>query len=268
MKKYLLTGLISLFALTVFVYITFDSVFDNLFVNILFLLFPLAAVLGSAYTFSKFNYNSARGKVFLFLMFGMLSWFLAELLWTVFVVFFDAEPFPSFIDIFYLLAYPLIITGFWLEYRMGKIKWNCFKALTVFLTSIILIALTAYFGVYYAYDADNALLENVFNIAYGVGDVILSIMALFILVIVMEYKRGKFFRPWLYIFIGIILMIFGDVLYSIYFEEYETGLKLYQYIDLFWVGSYLLMAYGFFSIGYYLTGMKNDIKEKLEKYIA
>lgn len=239
-----------------------EDVHDSFIMNFLYVIPPLIAICCIYTVFKKLGYGTARGKAFLFLTLGMAFWAIAELGWLVAVVFLDVKPFPSFVDIFYLVAYPLLAIGFWLEYRMGEIRWTAKKAISLSLVSLVLIGLTGYFGIYYAYDATNTGLENLVNVLYGVGDVILSILTLLILAIVIEYKRGKFFRPWMIIFIANLLMIIADVLFAIYFNEYDEGAKLYQYMDLVWAGSYLLFAYGFYRIGYVLELISKGVIEK------
>lgn len=262
MKNRIKFGLILLF---VFIFIIFqltENVTDSFLLNLLFIVPPFIAACCGFKVFNQLHYSSARGKAFLFITLGMAFWALAELAWMMAVVFLDIKPFPSFVDILYFVAYPLLAIGLWLEYQMGEIRWTLKKAISLSIISIVLITLTGYFGVYYAFDSENAVLENVFNIFYGVGDVVLSMLSLLILAIVIEYKRGKFFRPWLVIFFANILMIVGDVLFSIYFNEYDLGIRLYRYMDFVWIASYLMYAYGLFRVGYILEEINREVAEK------
>lgn len=262
MKNRIKFGLILLF---VFIFIIFqltENVTDSLLLNLLFIVPPFIAACCGFKVFNQLHYSSTRGKAFLFISLGMLLWAVAEFAWMLAVVFLDIKPFPSFVDVFYLVAYPFLAIGLLIEYQMGEIKWTMNKAISLSIISIVLITLTGYFGVYYAFDSENAVLENVFNILYGVGDVVLSVLSLLILAIVIEYKRGKFFRPWLVIFFANILMILGDVLFSIYFDEYDLGIRLYRYMDFIWIASYLLFAYGLFRVGYILEEINREVAEK------
>ena len=250
--------------LTVVTFMKVSNLQDNFLITFLFTLPSLLAAFAAFYVFKKMHFKSARGKVFLFLALGLSLWAIAEFLWMMAVVFWDIKPFPSFIDYFYLLAYPLLAIGFWLEYRMNQINWTMKKAITLSTLSILLVTMTGYFGVYQAYDAGNAFWENTANILYGLGDVVLSILVLLILAIVIEYKRGRFFLPWLYVFVANLLMIGADVLFSLYFKEYEQGIRLYRYMDFLWAGSYLLFAYGFLRIAWIIEEINQEIKLKSE----
>ena len=262
MKNKVKFALISLFAFIVLVFHFTENVHDSFVMNFLYVIPPFLATCCAYYVYKKLHFSSTRGKAFLFLTLGLAFWAMAEFFWMVTVVFLDVKPFPSFVDIFYLIAYPLLAIGFWIEYHIGEIRWTAKKAIALSMVSVVLITLTGYFGIYYAYDSENAILENVVNILYGTGDVVLSLLSLLILAIVIEYKRGKFFRPWILIFFANILMILADVLFSLYFEEYDEGIRVYQYMDFLWAASYLLFTYGFFRVGYILEEISKEVLEK------
>lgn len=253
---------ISLFLISLVLYSTINNAHGNLIVNIFYLLPSFIAIIAGIYTTRIFGIGNTRGNIFLLITLGTSLWFLGDFLFSFYAIVFKTDPFPSYVDCIYFTAYPLLFFGFLKEYRLGKITWTKNKKVITTLLITLLLVFTAYFGIFKAYSIDNTLWENVFAIIYGLADMVLVIIVAFLMLIAYEYKEGKLFRPWLYIFLSMLLTITADILYAIYFNEYEAGIKLAQYLDMLWIGAYFMLAYGLFLIGYTIKEVQTKISEK------
>jgi len=84
-------------------------------------------------------------------------------------------------------------------------------------------------------------LEVVVGLAYPLLDVALLIIAVPILFL---FRRGTFWRPFLFVTIGLLLTFLADVLFTwaTLSGAYYDG----SYLELFFHWSYLTLAYGFY----------------------
>jgi len=223
---------------------------------------PLISVIGGFYVLKFYGVRKISSLPILFIVLGILAWFVAEILWIL-LGYLDLSQTLSPADFFYLLGYPLMAAGFWLEIKKGKIDWTPKKILAVSPFLLVLIYFTLYYGVIMSYDGELPLLENVVAMSYGVGDAILSIMIAFILLIIREYRGGKIFFPWLHILAGMVLFVIADILYAVYYVPYVEGLWPYRAFDFIWCLAYLFFAYGFFSLGFLVGDVQKNLASSI-----
>jgi PAS domain S-box-containing protein len=104
-----------------------------------------------------------------------LSWWTGDLLWSVFEVIRREEPFPSAADAFYLMFYPLVLSGILLAVsgprrRVAQLR----VVLDVLTITAVGGMLTWYFVIRaVAAQAEPSTLAQVLNIAYPTGDILL-----------------------------------------------------------------------------------------------
>lgn len=256
----LFLSLIFLFSAGMYYFAQFPDWFK--ITQIIYLVSPFIAVLSGFYLVKTYGIGGSRGKVFLFFTLGLLAWFLGDVLWMLFSVFLDIDPFPSVADVVYLISYPLLLTSVLIEVFTNKISWTAKKLVPAILLSAFLIIFTSYYGIYYAYSTDATMLENIVSIAYGVGDTLIAVLIIFVLMVSLEYQKGQFFLPWIGLFMGMIFMVFADILYAVYYEPYGLLIKTYQYIDLLWIASYLTFSYSQLCIASIVKGAQDKIKPK------
>jgi hypothetical protein len=244
-------ALVFIFIISFFAYV-FDigGPFNQLIASTFYLLAPLVAIILGIKTVKIYGFKNQHGQAILFISLGILSWFVGEIIWELFDKVLGIDPFPSIADIFYLLGYPLLLSGLIKEVKQTKLKLKDQKTLLFFTSfiALLLVTIVGYFGVYYAFDPELSLIENLVSVSYGVGDMILIIASLFVVKLAFDYQGGKLFKSWIFIFIGLMTTLAADILFAIYLTPYEEGLKPFIYLDLVWILSYLLLAYGFFSI--------------------
>lgn len=115
-EKVFLLLLVSLFCITaVFYYYSFGLENYQVITNLIFLVHPFLAVLGGVAAVKAFGIKNRHGKSFLYITLGILCLFIGELLYAYFLLILKIDPFPSAADIFYISAYPLLLTGIFRE---------------------------------------------------------------------------------------------------------------------------------------------------------
>ncbi|MFC1656333.1 hypothetical protein ACFL3C_05670 [Patescibacteria group bacterium] len=264
-KKILITGLLLIFTVSlVQSFFQEESDLQYIITNVFYLSASTIAFIAGIYAVKEYGLNSTRGKAILFITLGLLSWMVGEYLWSAFELIFDIDPFPSSADVSYILAYPLLFIGLLYEIRLGKISWSFKKYLMLGLATIAFSIITIYFGIYLAYDVEATLVENMVSIFYGVGDLILIVISLLLLILSAEYKGGKMFSAWLYVFVAMILMWGADIGFAMYTEEYESSLMMAILLDHLWTASYLFFTYALFNMGFVVHQINANILQKLK----
>lgn len=245
-KKLLLVILLAFFGAALATYLSGD--YESLANQIWNLLPPLFASVCGVLAVKVYSMGNPHAKSIAFMALGVFFWFLGDFIWFILEYFLNKSPFPSIADYFYLLAYPLLLTGLAVELKNNKLNWSASKISFSILFSLILGAIVLYFGVIKAYVPNENPLNNAIAISYGIGDLALIIFAIAILMVAIGYHKGKLFYPWLYILIGFFLLLIADILFAVYREEYENFMGLTRNLDLGWISGFLFIAFGFFSI--------------------
>lgn len=234
----------------------------DIIASIIYLLLPAMVIIGAIVLTKNLSIKSTHGKSFLFIFFGFLCFFIGEFIWFIFDYFLGIDPFPSVADFFFLLAYPFLFIGLYKEILLVDIKLSWKKLIFIMLISLLLIFLVGYFGIYAAWDNEASLTENIVAISYGIGDIILICAIIFILELILEYKKGKLFNVWLLLISGFIFMLIADIFFAIYRSEYEELKYIMITVDTLWMIAYFLMAHSLFC---YLFIIKEKQKEIIRK---
>lgn len=265
-KKLVTCILIGLFGLTALGYLlSSNDPHHSLINDLLFLLAPFCSTLGGLYAARAYGRNNTHGLSFYLIAAGLASLFIGEVLFLNYEIILKTQAFPSLADVFYLLSYPLMLVGFLREVKNYKMKESSLDQVLLMIITVLLGFVVCYFGIYLAYQADESILNNTIAMAYGVGDLFLIAIALNILVLTFDFKGGKLFAAWLAICIGVFLTLVADILFAIYNMQFDQGIWLYRQIDLLWVGGYLSIAYGCFSVGHIIKEVQQKIRNKLKK---
>jgi len=175
---------------------------------------------------------------------GMLCWFLGESTWAIYALLYsNPNPFPSIADVFWLAGYvPLILAILIMAWPFREFLTSR-KPLAVIIASLVSagILLVVLIPPTYANSVGSDFVSVVVGLSYPLLDVALLVVALPILVL---FGRGTFWRPFLFITVGLILTFVGDTLFSwaslngVYYDG--------SFLELFFHWSYLALAYGFY----------------------
>src|SRR3989338_1369732 len=81
-------------------------------------------------TIKLYKQKHFQSKAFLFFTIGASFWFIAEQIWAAYVYVYDADPFPSTADIFYMATYPFFVA--FLLISLKPIRKSITKKIWVF----------------------------------------------------------------------------------------------------------------------------------------
>ena len=175
---------------------------------------------------------------------GVLFWLLGESTWAVYTLWYSVPiPFPSPADGFWLVGYIPFMSAVLIQSWPFREFFKSRKMLAVILAVFIVAGslLWALIPATYASEIRDSLVNVVVSLAYPLLDVALLVVSLPVLFL---FGKGGFWRPFLFVIIGFILALFGDILFtwatlnSVYYDG--------SYLELFFHWSYLAFAYGFY----------------------
>jgi hypothetical protein len=226
------------------------------FRNILYLVPPFVAMITALFAARSFGVPSRHSRNFVFMAGGLMLWFVGEVLFTSYTLV-GVDPFPSMADIFYLLAYPLMAYGLISEARLAQAKAPRRDQITFYVAAAILAAVVVYTGIIQAYDPDSDLLSNLVAMSYGVADLGLIFVVGRMLLLARALRGGTLAFRWFILLAGFGSILVGDILFALFTAEYEAFLQPFLLLDMFFIGGYCTLAYGFVSIASLLRSIRS-----------
>jgi hypothetical protein len=175
---------------------------------------------------------------------GALLWLLGESTWAVYALGYSIPiPFPSPADGFWFAGYVPLMCAIAITAWPFRDFLSSRKMLTVVSTVFVLalLLLAVLIPPTYASEIGQDLASVVLSLAYPLLDVALLVVAVPVLFL---FGRGTFWRPFLFVTVGLTLTFLGDILFS-----WATSNGVYydgSYLELLFHWSYLTLAYGFY----------------------
>jgi PAS domain S-box-containing protein len=178
-------------------------------------------------------------KVWAVFLVAQTAFLLGDLLWALYEIFLNQNPFPSIADIFYIAYYPIFVLGILMIPRVSE---QHHRGLKFFLDmGIILIACLIFFWTFLILpllqNSQGDVLSNFVSILYIAMDFVL-LFALFDLTL----DKIKNIRDWTLILLasGVATQIIADIIYS--FQTTEGTYISGGLLEIGWVISYVLIA--------------------------
>jgi len=171
--------------------------------------FAASALFHNAHCFG-FNHIIGRGLYFIFG--GLVSFIISHLIWIYYAFLSDSFiPFPSLIDVFYILMAPFFITGLWYLLSIYNVKrsikfWSKVAG-TYILTAILFFIFvgTPFIG------EPQTNGQQFFNIIYPLTD----IAYLTAIIIALTIIKKRFYKGLGFIILALVLIVIVDIRVSI-----------------------------------------------------
>jgi len=236
----------------------------------LYLSTVVAAVIGSFFAISKYGIKNARRVTLISFIISFLGALSNELVFEYHYIILKHDiPFPSIGDFFSLIFYTFLLVALINEVRLAKVNWkHTSKPLlgVAILISLVLIGIVSYFGVYKAYDPTLTLFANLVSMAYGVGDLFIILVSLFLVILVKEYSGGRFAKIWLTLLTGFVFFLAADITWSFYSTQYHDEVWFYKsLIDTCWMVGYVCFALTLFQFGFSITDAYKMVSKETNK---
>jgi hypothetical protein len=221
-------------------------------------------IISSIYVATSYGFKSDHGRAFLLLASGMSLILAGDLVFQLILNSTGSVPLPSLADLAYGLGYLLLLLGFYSEVRIYKVSFRSFDMFSRVIIALFIVLLggaVLYLEVISPYNPQIPLLANLASVSFGIYDFFLVILAVLILKMTLGFGNGKLFLPWLFILLGVISSMTGDIIYSLTYENYLSSVWPYTMLNMFWVGGYLLASYGLLRIGIIIREAQAQIKK-------
>jgi hypothetical protein len=209
-----------------------------------FLAFAAFATATAGLVHNGVNMKNRVSSVWIGYSLGVLFWFLGEFTWAVYALWYSTPiPYPSLADGFWLAGYvPLlcaIVVQSWPFHEFLTSRKMLPVILAVFVLAVLLLVVLI--PATYSSAIGQDFVTVVISLAYPLLDVALLVFALPVLFL---FGKGTFWRPFLWVTVGLILTFLGDILFSwaTLNGTYYDG----SYLELLFHWSYLALAYGFY----------------------
>jgi hypothetical protein len=240
--------------------------YNELLKNVAYVAAPTFAVFGGVYAIRVHGFGGSTSRPLIFLTLGLLMWAIGEWLWVYYDFIKEVSPYPSVADLFYLLAYPLIIAGLVEQIFVSKVNWARFNQITLFLFGVIAVMMLGagtYFGIFLSFNTTASLLESVVALAYGLADVIIILCSLIVLILAWEFKGGSLMKFYLYCFVAFSFTLMADIGFAAFNSDYLAGVAwIKNILDTLWILQYL-----YFGVAFGVFGLSlKSVQERLTKH--
>jgi hypothetical protein len=173
---------------------------------------------------------------------GLSLWFLGHIAWTVYVLFLQTNPFPSFAEALYLVGYAPLFLFLLLILKMFQTVFSKKTLLIQSGVSYALLAVVSYLMLMPIINSSKNLTTTVLLAAYPILDLVLFHLAFGILLVFMKGSVGK---AWFFLAFGLILGTIGDLLFT--YAQLQNVYYAGHALELFW-----LWGYASFLLGLYI----------------
>lgn len=211
------------------------------FQNIAYTLAPIIATLAGIGAYKKVS-DAGMKRFILFLTLAAGAWLVGELIWIYYEVIIAEVPYPGIADMFYLVAYPLMLLAIFSKVKLGNINMQSSKFILSFILIIALSIITFQVSIVSAYDLEATPLLNIVNLGYGIVDLMVLVAVLFLVNVT---ESSAYSKAWGALIFAMGITWVADILYSLNYDAYNEFLYPARYLDLLWVAWYLLIAYAF-----------------------
>jgi len=225
--------------------------FMTLFSNIFPIFIAGAAVVASGFALRNYweNLESRLSRIWLGFSLGTIFWFIGELSWALYTLIFDIEiPYPSIADVYRLVGYGFFF--FAIFTYIGLFRSVISKTMVTTASIFVLPTSAGIIPLLLLSISAKATAMNLttllVGLAYPLLDLSLLAQAMLgLLVFTTTRLKGRLGSVWLLINAGIIMNVFGDILFS------YTNLQNIYYsghpLELFFHLGYLFFILSFYS---------------------
>ena len=237
-QKYLLISLI----VSGFAFLIAESFGEKtaiVFGNWIFVLVIIPVIL-SGILVKRNGFTGTHGKSWVFFLIFIISWFLAEQIWTVTELFYHEKPFPSYADVFYLLGYPFYFVFVILYLKPFK---NLISKKLVLFTSLIAIAILVP-NLYMTFEnnSDETQFAIILGAIYPVADAIVLIPSMLGVVL---FFRGKVNFLWSLLLIGLIIEVIADTTFQ--YLSLNNDMYTGDPNDILFFWTYVIFSFGLYD---------------------
>lgn len=192
--------------------------------------FSIFAALLSIQIWRSTSRREVSRTIWAYFAIGIILWMLAESIWAFYTLFLKIDvPYPSLADLFWVVGYVVLGMSLYLRYQTLQSKPTARQFTILAAASALFIFLSLFFVLPSVIESIRdamaegftiaSLLENILNVLYPTGDLILLVMSVFIF---FTLRSGEYSLPWRFIAVGLVCSSLADLIFV-----YATSQGLY-----------------------------------------
>jgi hypothetical protein len=234
---FLIVGLVISFQ--TFLYFFANEEVSNQIISVVSIINPLAATFACFVVARRYLSSHTFGKAYLLLSCGYLSVTIAEILYLVYDIILQIDPYPSIADVFFFALYPFVLAHLIIITHFFKPKVYLREFLWMVLIPISIVS--SYITLSF-----EQLQEANFDFYYGlIFAVEPAVILPFAILGAKIFRGGVLGTPWFVLVIAIISLTIGDVWY--YYLEIFEEFSLLHPVNMFWYAGYWIVVYSLYK---------------------
>ena len=208
---------------------------SELIISIVSLINPLVVAIIGFFLAYRYKGSLVFGKSYLFLGLGFFSLFVAEVVYSVYDLILEIEPYPSIADMFFFAYIPLLIAHLVLNIRFFQPSIKNINKIWVIAIPIVITAVYVALSLFDTGEAN-------FDFYYGSIFVAATSIALSLTILGTRIlKEGALGKSWLILLLGVLVLTFADDWY--YYLEIAGDYDLTHPVNTLWYAGYWIIAY-------------------------
>jgi hypothetical protein len=233
--KILILIVFSAIALQLVLTFAFTPDYSDSIISIISFINPLAVGIAGFFLAYRYKGSLVFGKSYLFLSLGFFSLFVAEVVYFVYDLILDLEPYPSIADLFFFAYIPLLIAHLLLNIRFFQPSITSITKIWV--STIPVVITTIYVSL-----SLNSIGEANFDFYYGFIFVATTSIALSLTILATRiFKAGALGKSWLILLFGVLALTLADDWY--YYLEILESYDLTHPVNILWYAGYWIIIY-------------------------
>ena len=191
-------------------------------------------------TIKLYKQKHFQSKAFLFFTIGVLFWFIAEQIFTVYTYVYDVDPFPSIADIFYLGAYPFFIAFFLISLKPIQKSITTKIWLFSFLLSFAFL-IPSFLASYNSLEETEGGLDPVSKSIVLSYPILSSLQLAPAIIGIMFMTKKEISYSWMLLLFGFLIYSISDTFYL--FSELDNSYYNGHPVDLMYLYSFILLIF-------------------------
>lgn len=236
-------------------FVNYNSTFLVYLKGILFACASFLAVCAAFYAAQVYKFTTDKGIMYLCLLIGVIALFIGQSIWFAYDVVYFTRPFPALADVIILLVYPFIFMGFGIGIRSFSEK--LFKTLIAF---AVIASLAV--PIFYPKQMSTSNEQTIFLILELLGTFLLIACSALTAYAAYKKKEDETAREWIKISIGMFIILAGNIVVTIFINEFVSRNTYVNLVEAMWASGVLLFASGLFTIGFIKNYGNKTISKK------
>ncbi len=209
--------------------------------------FSLISVITGILAIRVYNIRSLHGRALFLILLGISMWFIAEVLWIIFM-----SPLRLVLEALRISGYIPMTMGFFYVLSISDPRFREEKKSILLLLSGFLIFSIAYLNAVPVLLGQQSIVESIITNGYIVADFSLIFGIALLLKVSLSFRGGYMSRVWMIFSLGFLAILIFDLNFALNYKTYDQG----NPSEIFWLLNYILISFGFYYNRHVISRLK------------